>query len=97
VWLDRGELDKIVAMSRQSPGGEATPGQDRSVAGPGFLEQGYASFGHPRHDRDHDNDHSRDRERGQERHRRDEHERDHGHAYGRRRESWLGELFGGDD
>lgn len=90
VWLDRGELDKILAMSGQSPGGQATPGQDGSVARPAFLEQGYASFGHPPHDRDH---HDRDHDR--ERHSRDERGREH--TPDRRRGSWLGDLFGGDD
>jgi uncharacterized protein len=95
VWLDRGELDKILSMSRLNPGSEATPGPDRAVPRPGFLEEGYASLGQSRHDHDYDRRHRQDRGHDRDRGGRDE--GDHEHAYGRRRGSWLGDLFGGDD
>ena len=93
VWLDRGELDKLIAVSQQGAGVGPRPEAAGGAIGTGFLEQGYSSFGHSRHDHDHDHEHDRDRER----YSRGEHDREHGQSRDRRRGSWLGDLFGGDD
>lgn len=89
VWLDRGELEKLVALSRQGdPGGVAAP------SGPDFLAQGYAGFGQGRHDHDHDRHREHDHPRYPTS---NAHDRDSGHPQERRRGSWFGDIFGGDD
>lgn len=76
VWLDRGELDKIIDRSVTAP-------QPQSYAPPtpqyGEQEQRFAppAYEQPRYDD----------------HRRDDRDDRSGRGRGRRRESWLSELF----
>lgn len=90
VWLDRGELDKIIERSLGAAPEASTP--PRPAAAPIYqpepprAPQGYAADNFPRR-RDHD-DHNRGRGR--------DHDDDDDHRYGnkrRRRESFLGDLF----
>jgi Zn-finger nucleic acid-binding protein len=86
VWLDRGELEKIIALEAAggpvqetlSAHGESRPRE----AAPPYREES-------RHRDDHDDD----------THQRVQYDQ-HGRPYKKKRESWLGELlggFGGDD
>jgi Zn-finger nucleic acid-binding protein len=86
VWLDRGELDKIVerAETAQAPvplnqpaPGSPAGGWTRPSAPP--QQQQPWGGGH----------HSKDYRREDDRHE----GYDHGHQRGRKRKSWLGELF----
>lgn len=86
VWLDRGELDKIIARAEaaQAPAlpSQTAPG---SPAG-GWAQPPGAPPQQPWGGRHHDNDHRRrdDRREGY----------GYGHQHGRkRRKSWLEELF----
>jgi Zn-finger nucleic acid-binding protein len=66
VWLDRGELDKIVERAASEQGAWANPpAQPQSAPAPRYAASGYGSHGHGTHGQPH-----------------------------KRRESWLGELFG---
>jgi uncharacterized protein len=99
VWLDRGELEKLIAASQGVDlGGGPVPGavpHDRS--GFGFLGRDDHGRGHERHDDDHDKhrEHDRDHDRG--RYPYSEHDRGHGQYGQQRRGSWLSDIFGGDD
>lgn len=80
VWLDRGELDKIIARA-EAEFAAIAPAQRAPVAPPGQYEgdRGRAQFGN--RDRGHDDD----RHRGY----------DNRDTYrGKKRESRLGDLFG---
>jgi Zn-finger nucleic acid-binding protein len=97
VWLDRGELEKLIAMGQQP---EALGGQ--LFAAPRPVDQGvrtsegdYRGSGHGDHDHTHghDREHDHDRQRYASR----EHHQHYGPPQNRKRSSWLGELFGGDD
>lgn len=100
VWLDRGELDKLLELSRQVDGGGGPVATSFLPNGMGARppERDYRGFGHGDHDKHghdhdkHDREHDHDRQRfgGQ-------HDRDDEHGDHRRRGSWLGELFGGHD
>ena len=105
VWLDRGELEKLIALSQSEhpPAGSANPlaaflpGQSAWQPAAGPDHQGYGQGDHDRH-RGHDHGHDRDGERRHGDHH--DHAQDHERGYGqgsRRRGSWLGDLFGGDD
>ncbi len=65
VWLDRGELDKIV---ERSVGTEAAHAKQPDAARPGPGPYFYEDRHHDDHDR-------------------------YEHGHGKRRRSWLGELF----
>ena len=80
VWLDRGELDKIIDLVA-SDGPDSM--QDRRRMG---------DFRRGDHDDDDDDERGKlfDRDHGDREHNRDS------RGYKRRR-SWLGDLFGGDD
>jgi Zn-finger nucleic acid-binding protein len=66
VWLDRGELDKIVERAASEQGAWANPpAQPRSAPAPRYAASGQGSRGYGTHGQPH-----------------------------KRRESWLGELFG---
>jgi Zn-finger nucleic acid-binding protein len=99
VWLDRGELDKLIALSQQGvPMPEPTPAATLgAVAGTGFLDQAFSGFGQGGHNHDHGQDRYHDQDRDRERHSHQEQERGYGPSPDRRRGSWLGDLFGGDD
>ena len=72
VWLDRGEIDKII---------------ERSITQPAPLQPGNGRRNDDSRDRDRDDDRDRDRKR--------ESERDgYSNGRGRKKENWLGELFG---
>ena len=60
VWLDRGELDKILERSR---GGEATPGGERLREGPERRPEFRDRPEYRHHDRDHDDYHGVKRRR----------------------------------
>jgi uncharacterized protein len=85
VWLDRGELDKIIEhASTDARTAPAAPFPAGAVAAPSsapspWLAPGQVGYADAyRHQGDHD----------------DHHHRDEGHGkYGNRRRSWLGELF----
>jgi Zn-finger nucleic acid-binding protein len=91
VWLDRGELEKIIAMEAGGgPSQEYAPGariDDHSrETQPRYHEE---HRHHDDHDRDHYDDHDRHASYDQ-----------HGQPHRKRRGSWLGDLldgFGGDD
>ncbi|HEY3378005.1 MAG TPA: zf-TFIIB domain-containing protein [Armatimonadota bacterium] len=88
VWLDRGELEKIIEM-------EATGGASQPYAYNAHVEsrpqeaQPRYHEEHRHHDGDHDDD----------KHRRSQYDQ-HGRPLQKRRGSWLGDIlggFGGDD
>ena len=79
VWLDRGELDKILDRSVQAPPPAAAP-----VPAP--PEPRYDRAREPYRDDDRYRDQHRDQHRDE---RRDE----YGRPYKKRKESWLGEIF----
>jgi uncharacterized protein len=99
VWLDRGELEKLIVLSQSAP--PISPMNPRTTFLSGHsawqsAARDHHGFGHRDHDRHegHDHGHDRDHER------RDDGHHDHDHADGqgpRRRGSWLSDLFGGDD
>jgi len=85
VWLDRGELDKII--ERAAPGAGAAPSVPPAAApvrdaypdrGYGYGERGERGYG----ERGEYGEHGEYGERGER-----------GYGYGRRRKSFLGELF----
>ena len=100
MWLDRGELEKLITMSRQPDGvdGQA-PAPGGPATGVSFLGGNLPGFGPARSDHDHDRhrekDHDHDHDR--ERYSVGDHDRGHGQHQNRRRGSWLAEIFGGDD
>lgn len=82
VWLDRGELEKILVMAaNDEPSQEYAPGTQSDnhprEAQPRYHEE------HRHHDDDHD-DHHRQPQYDQQ-----------GRSYQKRRGSWLGDLLGG--
>ena len=85
VWLDRGELDKIIERAASDlRAGTATPQAATTVVQPNaapspWLAPGHASDADAYRRRDDHDDH---------RHRDDDHGR-----YGKRRRSWFSELF----
>ncbi|MCG7286605.1 zf-TFIIB domain-containing protein [Cellulomonas sp. ACRRI] len=99
IWLDRGELDKILdraagapAPVAADPGPAAAPGGYPAAPGygghrePGYRDGGYREPGHP-------DDRYRDDRRYEDR--RYDDRRDPRHPYGKKkkRESWLGDLL----
>ena len=78
VWLDRGELDKII---ERAPAAQAGYGQG------GYAQRPYAAAPYPER-RDYDDDDDDDRRRYAP----GGHEGYYGHRR-KRRESWLGDLF----
>ena len=77
VWLDRGELDKIIDRSTSAP----QPAADRFAPQPASDRFAPPSYEQPRHDdRLRYDEHSRYDDRGRRPER-------------RKRESWLSELF----
>lgn len=103
IWLDRGELEKILGMFEQ--GGPAV--SERRESRPGSeRDRPAGTDGYERRDRDYDRDrypaHDREREHGREYCNHDD-DRHIDPRTGRRRRkgSWLGEIFdafgGGDD
>ncbi len=83
VWLDRGELDKILDRAGQAaPAAAATQAPPQPTAQPRFDE--------PRYDRPREGYRDDDRYRDQYR---DQHRDQYGRPYKKRKESWLGELF----
>lgn len=82
VWLDRGELEKVIEMA-------ATDGPSQDVRSDYVNSQpGGDERGKPSRDRDDDRDH---------REKRDHDERGHGQGYPHKKKkgSWLGEIFEG--
>lgn len=100
VWLDRGELEKLIALSQSEPP-PAAPANPYAAFLPGHSgrqsgERDYQGSGHGDHDRHDGHDHGRGREHEQRHGGHQDY--DHGNGQGpRRRGSWLGDLFGGDD
>ena len=76
IWLDRGELDKLLERSAQLAGTEA-PARVTSER-------------EPRRDRDYDRDRDRDRDRGRYD---DDYRRPSDYDRGKRRRSFLDDLF----
>jgi len=101
MWLDRGELEKLIAMSRQPEGvgGQVSAPFPGTAPGASFLGGVIPGFGQARSDHDHDHDHRREKghDHDRERYSAGDHERGHGQQQNRRRGSWLAEIFGGDD
>ena len=97
VWLDRGELDKLIALSQPGvPMSEPPPAATQgAVAGPGFLDQAFSGFGQGGHN--HDQGRYQDHDRNREHHTHQAQERGYSPSPDRRRGSWLGDLFGGND
>lgn len=94
VWLDRGELDKILERAAgMMPAQGAQTGYPPSAPGYAPPAPGYAPQPHGgwrRHDDDDDDDDDRRRYYGQPGY------GQHGYpqqGYRRKRESWLGDLF----
>ncbi|HEX2949170.1 MAG TPA: zf-TFIIB domain-containing protein [Armatimonadota bacterium] len=86
VWLDRGELEKIIAMAA----GEG-PSQEYALDAHDYHSREAQPRYHDEH-RHHDDDHD-------DHHRQPQYDQ-HGRPYQKRRGSWLGDLlggFGGDD
>lgn len=83
VWLDRGELEKLIELSAY--------GGTRPDLGTAAHTQVAPYRKRDEHDDDHITGHDRDHDRGYER--RDE----HGHGLGgqRKKSSWLGDILGG--
>lgn len=91
VWLDRGELDKLIEMSRNEEGAVAqapiAPRREEPVLS--ASEREYRAPSGDRHGHDDDHDHRRERDshdnRGQS----------HGSSSGNRRKgSWLADIIG---
>jgi uncharacterized protein len=109
VWLDRGELDKLIAVSQQ-PGavtGQASARPADAAPGVSFLGQDQRGPGQGRSDHHDDRDRHHEKDRG---HGHDHgHDRDHdgghyasnahdrGHGQEHRRGSWFSNFLGGDD
>lgn len=82
VWLDRGELEKILALAaEEGPSQLLAPG---ARVDPASREAPPRSREEPRHHDDDDDD----------RHRRTQYDQQ-GRPYQKRRGSWLGDLLGG--
>lgn len=98
VWLDRGELDKII---ERAAGGSAASA--RPATPPPAPPTRAPDYSEPRRDsRERYDDRDRDRDRGREQERRYERDRDDDHDYRghgpyphhkRRREGFLADLF----
>lgn len=90
IWLDRGELEKILTM--ESAGGPPVDRQNARATEPEPRDR--PMRGGPQYrDREDDDDHHQTRQR-------EAHHEEHGRAYQKRRGSWLGDIlggFGGDD
>lgn len=91
VWLDRGELEKILEL--ESAGGPMTDydrprvGDTRPIEVAPLARQEYR--GHDRDDHDDHDDHDHDRRRH------DASYQQRGYSGQKRRSSWLGDLLGG--
>lgn len=93
VWLDRGELDKILDRAVQAaPAAAVPPAAVPPAAAPQPAPQ--PRYDEPRHDRPRepyrDDDRYRDQHRDQYR---DQPRDQYGRPYKKRKESWLGEIF----
>lgn len=93
VWLDRGELDKILDRAVQAaPTAAVPPAAVPPAAAPQPAPQ--PRYDEPRHDRPRepyrDDDRYRDQHRDQYR---DQPRDQYGRPYKKRKESWLGEIF----
>jgi hypothetical protein len=103
VWLDRGELDKLIAVSQQpgAVGGQVSALPADGAPGVGFLGQADRgpyqgrSDHHDDRDRHHEKDHGHGHDR--ERYAYNEHDRGHGQSQEHRRGSWFSNFLGGDD
>jgi len=94
VWLDRGELDKIIDRAAGQYGGQSAPAAPQAPPAPappplydrGYLEQpGYGNAQDPRYNRE--KPRYEDRNYGKQGYDRD-YDRRH-----KKKESWLGDLF----
>jgi len=81
VWLDRGELDKLLRMAEEGGPVVGAPGE----AHPPEVRQSDAHLPRPRHYDDDDDDDDRER--------RYERREGQGGEHRRRKGSWLGEVF----
>ncbi|MES2094341.1 MAG: zf-TFIIB domain-containing protein [Actinomycetota bacterium] len=76
VWLDRGELDKIIERSMTESSGRSSDGSSDRRSRGGYESGGHEGSGHG------SNGHSNSGRDG------------YSSGRGRRKENWLGELFG---
>jgi Zn-finger nucleic acid-binding protein len=95
VWLDRGELDKILERAEaELPASAPPPPVTRAAAPPPYADPRYATPGYVDRPYDDDRDRDRDRDRGRN---------DYGSPFGgndrrggyrgKKKESWLSDLF----
>jgi Zn-finger nucleic acid-binding protein len=84
IWLDRGELDKIIDRAASATLHQGPAVRDPSVSP--HPANSNTSSGAPRRHDDSDDDHFRNGGAGRERY-------PHDGAPRKKRESWLGELF----
>lgn len=94
VWLDRGELDKIIDRANEALGGGATPATRPAAPSPAPVPPPlYPKFepgrDQPRYDqRRHDQPRYDDRKYGQQ-----GYDRDYDRRRPKKKEGWLGDLF----
>jgi Zn-finger nucleic acid-binding protein len=99
VWLDRGELEKLIAVGQQAERSATLVSVDtqRGESGFGVLDRDGRGAGFLGHRDDHDHNRRHGHDHGRERYSSGEHDREHGQSQHRRRGSWLADIFGGDD
>lgn len=88
VWLDRGELDKIIDRSLEQPAAAPAPAAATAPqpAYPAYEEPRYDRGPDPRYDQRHDQRHDQRYDKGYDRRYDKNYKR-------KRKESWLSELF----
>lgn len=79
VWLDRGELEKVIEMAS----GEHSTARTEDIPDRSFPDRGREYREPDHHDRDHHHEHDDH-----------DHDRDHGWGHGKRRKNFLSDLFG---
>lgn len=87
VWLDRGELDKIIDRANESMGG-GMPAPSRPAAPAAAPPPLYPNFEPGRDQRRYDQPRYEDRKYGKQ-----GHDRDYDRRGQKKKEGWLGELF----
>ncbi|MCU1515662.1 MAG: hypothetical protein JWQ75_383 [Pseudarthrobacter sp.] len=100
VWLDRGELDKIIDRANEAMGGSVPPAARPAAPGPGLAPPPlYPNFeprrDQPRYDQPrHDDRKYDDRKYGKQGFDRDRgYDRDRDGRPRKKKEGWLGDLF----
>jgi Zn-finger nucleic acid-binding protein len=91
VWLDRGELEKLIEMSGQADGPVPDAPRSDQPQDSRPPEREVRASDHDRHGHDDHDDHGREKSYRDER----GHGQSQGQSQNRRKGSWLGDILGG--